>query len=185
MIYESLIAIIEKNIDKLSERWYGALSVSEYMQTYSSMRQQEVVNRGKALFNNILIWINRGAETEEIEDFFRQIGVERLKEGFPLSEVHYALYLEKKILTDLIAEELSEGKELSYEETLDIINILNGYFDLGIFYITKGYLSELINDLKSRKELCGEDLQKYLTGSAIYAESGRKPNGVVYDRKFK
>lgn len=184
MIYESLIVIIEQNIESLSINWFKALKNSAYMQTYNALTDPEIMRRGKSLFNNLHAWLNRGAAGDEVEDFFLSIGSTRLKEGFPLSEVNYALFLEKKTMIEMITGKKEITESLNSDEIVDIMSILNSYFDLGLFYITRGYLSELYNDLESNACKCDGNFSEYLKKSTLFPESGRKTEGVNYGRKF-
>jgi hypothetical protein len=45
--------------------------------------------------------------------------------------------------------------------------VLNDYFDLGIFYITRGYFNELIAKLDDDKKFTKEEIKNLLTRSAI------------------
>ena len=57
MIYESLIAIVEQNIEKLAQAWYVEIKRSEYMKTYNALSDEEILNRGRTLFSNLLKWL--------------------------------------------------------------------------------------------------------------------------------
>lgn len=185
MIYESLIAIVEQNIEKLAQAWYVEIKRSEYMKTYNALSDEEILNRGRTLFSNLLKWLGTGADNEEIENFFENVGANRIKEGFPLSEVNYALYLEKKVLWSFVLIQDEITVTLSASDAVDFMNILNNYFDLGDFFIIRGYMNELFKHLDESRRFTKEELENLLTHGALSKESLEEIRAKLYEKDKK
>ena len=180
MVYESLIAILETNLDNLTETWATEVKRSEYLETYNKLDESEVLKRGNILFSNLYDWLQKGASNDDAAEYFRQIGVERIKEGFPLSEVYYALYLEKKVLWSFVAWKDEVTGVLKARDAIEFMTVINNYFDLGDFYIIHGYMHELYSHIAETKKFSQEELEKLFTKGALYQESVRKIREQMY-----
>lgn len=180
MLYKNLISVVEGNIDNITKIWLGEIKKSEYMITYGTYNDQELIKRGKAVFVNLIKWLEAGAFNKEVELYFENVGAERVREGFPLAEVNYALYLTKKVFWSfsLWKEEITNFLDTS--EAIEFMTVLNNYFDLGYFYIIRGYLNELFNKLDESKRFTKDELQNYFIKGALYRESAKNIKESLY-----
>lgn len=162
MNFSKIIHFLETNIPSLSNAYYEQVMQSEFMKTYQKFDKAKVIERAEKLFLNFVDWLKKGASNIEAEKYFEDVGAERFREGFPLTEVNYALYTTKKVFWSYIAwkEELFEG--LDFVNTIEYITILNNFFDLGNFYITKGYIQELVNKIDESSQYSKEEIKKFL-----------------------
>lgn len=180
MVYESLIAIVESHLDNLTDTWAQEVKRSEYLETYKKLTDEELHARGNTLFSNLLSWLMKGASNDDAAAYFKTIGEERIKEGFPLTEVYYALYLEKKVLWSFVAWKDEVSGILKAIDAIEFMTVINNYFDLGDFYIIKGYMHQLYNYLSETKKFSNEELQKIFTEGALYQESIREIREKMY-----
>ena len=91
-----------------------------------------------------------------------------MREGAPLSEVYYALHLEKKVLWSFVAWKDETAGILKAVDAIEFMTVINNYFDLGDFYIIKGYMNELYNHLADTGKFNVDELQKIFTSGALY-----------------
>ena len=180
MVYESLIAILETNLDNLTETWVTEVKRSEYLETYNKLDDDVLHKRGNILFSNLQDWLLKGALNDEVADYFQKIGIERINEGFPLSEVYYALYLEKKVLWSFVAWKDEVTGVLKARDAIEYITVINNYFDLGDFYIIRGYIHELYTHISDSDKFTKEELENLLTKGALYQESIKKIREQMY-----
>ncbi len=170
MITKQISELIRNEINSLTARWAQEIKKSEYMDHYASLDEEELFRRGEILYLNLVSWLEEGASNVEIEGYFQGIGIERIKEGFSLTEINYAIYLLKVILIDF----LSENKELissrSTSDAFEMNAILNNYFDLGIFFVTRGYSQELFSRIEQTNKFSKEELNKIISKSALEEE---------------
>lgn len=183
MIYESLISIVEKNKNVLNQKWRTEIKKNNYLTNYHTLSDEEIELRGEKLFDMFLTWLNRGAEIDEIQVYFKSIGSQRFLEGFPLSEINYGLYLEKSVLTSFVNEGVSNEEKFTSSEIIELMVILNSYFDLGSFFIIKGYMSEFANEIKTKLGPEGENIEDYLASGVLERESGHSLHKFNYSRK--
>jgi hypothetical protein len=170
MITNKLAAIIKNDINSLTEKWAKEIKKSEYMDNYRNLDNEELFRRGEILYLNLISWLEEGASNVEIEGYFQGIGIERINEGFSLTEINYAIYLLKVILIDSIAinKELISATDTS--DAFEINAILNNYFDLGIFFVTRGYSQELFMRIERSDKFSKEELNKIISKSALEEE---------------
>lgn len=180
MVYESLIAIVESHLQNLTDTWAQEVKRSDYLDTYKKLNDNELHSRGNILFSNLLEWLLKGASNDDAAKYFTDIGIGRIKEGFPLSEVYYALYLEKKVLWSFVAWKDEVAGILKAVDAIEFMTVINNYFDLGDFYIIKGYMNELYQHLAETGKYNVDELQKLFAGGALYQESIKKIKENMY-----
>ena len=180
MVYESLIAIVESNIDNLTATWAQEVKKSKYLETYQKLSEKELFSRGHVLFSNLLEWLLKGASNDDAAFYFKEIGVERINEGFPLTEVFYALYLEKKVLWSFVAWKDEVTGRLKAIDAIEFMTVINNYFDLGDFFIVKGYMEQLYLQLLESNKFTKDELENLITSGALYQESIKKIKEKMY-----
>ncbi len=180
MVYESLIAILETNLSKLTETWVKEVKNSQYLETYNKLPDKKLFNRGNVLFSNLQDWLMKGASNDEAAKYFQEIGRKRIDEGFPITEVYYALYLEKKVLWSYVAEKDEVTGVLKAKDAIEFMTVINNYFDLGNFYIIRGYMHELYSHLFKSEKFTKEELEEIFTKGALYQESIKKIREQMY-----
>lgn len=180
MVYESLIAIVESHLDDLAKTWVQEVKKSEYLSTYQKLSEEEIFSRGHVLFSNLQSWLMKGASNDDAAIYFKKIGEERINEGMPLTEVYYALYLEKKVLWSFVAWKDEVSGILKAVDAIEFMTVINNYFDLGDFYIIKGYNEQLFLQLVDSKKFDEDDLKNIFAGGALYQESIKKVKEKMY-----
>ncbi|MFH1194749.1 MAG: hypothetical protein V1720_03490 [bacterium] len=184
MVYESLIAIVESSLKDLVKSWVKEILRSDYMKTYHALTEVQILQRGETLFGNLKKWLDRGAYGEEVEEYFVKVGEDRFMEGFPLSEIHYALYLEKKVLWSYVNWKEDVTGKFTTPEAIEFMTVLNNYFDLGNFFIIKGYMQALYDRLVESDKFSDEELKNYIGKGALYEETVKKIREKMYAPKL-
>jgi len=180
MVYESLIAIVESHLNNLTDTWVQEVKRSEYLETYKKLTDIELQSRGNILFSNLLDWLLKGASNDDAAAYFKEIGVKRIKEGFPLTEVYYALYLEKKVLWSFVAWKDEVSGILKAIDAIEFMTVINNYFDLGDFYIITGYMNEMYQHMLETNKFSKDELEKIFMGGALYQESIKRIREKMY-----
>jgi len=165
-----LSKIVDDQIDELKKEWLDEVRKSDYLQTYGSFNDQETINRGEAVYIHLSEWLKEGATNQSAEKYFENVGAIRFQERFPLTEVHYAIYLLKKIFWNRIDWRDKITGAFETANATKIMNVFNDYFDLANFSITKGYFNELLNTITDDKKLSKDDLKSLLTKGKLNPE---------------
>ena len=170
MIYAKLIHLIEKSSLDLAQKWCLGIRESEYASTYQTFPEDELVQRSKDVFDNVGKWLDRDTTREEIGKQYVGLGRERYREGFPLCEIQYALFLTKKVLWNHIMSEGIMTNALEIYQALDLIVRFNNFYDMASFYIIRGYLEELYKGLKKTDKISREDMAHYFPKGSFYLD---------------
>lgn len=170
MATANLSKIVEDQIDDLKSEWLEEVRKSEYLATYKTFSDQEVINRGEAVYSHLRDWLKEGATNQSSEEYFEKVGAVRFQERFPLTEVHYAIYLLKKIFWNRIDWRDKVTGAFETSNATKIMNVFNDYFDLASFSITKGYFNELLESISEEKKFSKEDLKQLLTKGKLDPE---------------
>ena len=166
----NLSKIVEDQIDDLKSEWLEEVRKSDYLATYNTFNDQETINRGEAVYAHLKDWLQEGATNKSAEEYFEKVGAIRFQERFPLTEVHYAIYLLKKIFWNRIDWRDKVTGAFETTNATKIMNVFNDYFDLANFSITRGYFNELLNTINDDKKLSKEDLKTLLTKGQLNPE---------------
>ncbi len=158
MDFTNLINLITSNKRIIATTYYDQVKSSDYMKTYHNLDPEKVIAREEAVYVQLANWLKNGADNDEAEKFFAKIGSDRLKEGFPLSELNYALFISKKSFWEFLKTHPEIVKDIPAEKNVEFFAILGNYFDLGGFYMVRSYILTLfekldINDSLSREEI--------------------------------
>ncbi|RMD48873.1 MAG: hypothetical protein D6830_05970 [Ignavibacteria bacterium] len=170
MVYESLIAIAEKYKTAMAEEWFKEIKDSTFLSTYNNLTDPQIFERGKVLFENFYLWLQKGADDNFIQTYFQNVGRERAGEGFPLSEINYALFLEKKVLWKFISQKEVDTL-LTPADAVEFLAVISSYFDMGEFYILRGYMLHLIDNLNSSGKFTEDEMASLLNGALIKEEN--------------
>ncbi len=162
MVNSKILRSIRENLEPMSKEWLNEVRSSEYMVTYQKLEDDDIRERGQLVLMNLAKWLEEGANQEEIEEYFESVGKTRFQEGFPLTEVQFALYITKKIIWNFIDWRDAISGSFSTTNARQILTLLTTYFDLGNFYVTRSYLDELYNKLNKSEKFGKEELEHYL-----------------------
>jgi len=177
MVNSKLLKSIRMNLNEMSDQWLREVRDSEYMITYQKLDDNDIKERGQLLLMNLARWLEEGANKDEIEEYFESVGKTRFKEGFPLTEVQFALYITKKMLWNYIDWRDAISGSFSTSHSRQILTLLSTYFDLGNFYVSRSYLNELYSKLSASDKFSKEELQHFL-------KKGKTDVGAIDEDEF-
>lgn len=179
----NLSNLINSNLSLITEKWINEVKSSTYMQTYQTLTDEDIKIRGERFYSHFLEWIKAGASDEKIGLYFFDVGKERLEEGIPLTEIQYAIFLAKRVFWDFLSSKDELERFLISAKTCELVSLINNYFDIGSFFIIKGYLNQFFNTLDETKKFTKNELQDYFLKGALYKETqinGKKEMFDIY-----
>ena len=175
MISKKLLDLILHKEDRLSQRWVDEVKKSPYMKSYQGHGEDELRTRNKKFFEYLAKWIDEGVSREETGAYFETIGRQRYREGFPLPEILYGVFLAKKVFHDVLVQEALLTSAMEIYQTLELITMIYTFFDHGNFNITRGYLEELYAAIGKSGKLSDADLKKYFFSGSFGTQDVRFP----------
>ncbi len=155
-----VVSFIDTHIDNFAKAFAKEVEKSRYLTRYKGFEEKELMARGKTLFKTLAKYLKEEMANKEIGKYFVKIGKERYEEGFPLCEVIYALFLIKNIFWKKINEEGFLSSTLEIYIAIETLKKIYDFFDIGAFYIVRGYQEAMYHELGSMEKLSEEDLKK-------------------------
>lgn len=139
LLSDKLVELIEEHSERIAALWMEDVKNNETTPTYHVFDQELLFHRVFLVISHFGQWLSGSYHGQDIVSYYGNLGRERKKEGFGLSEVISALSLIKKHTWEFA---LSRGM---WSKTIDIYMILelerrvSLFFDKATFYVAKGY----------------------------------------------
>lgn len=167
MDFTKLIDAINKDAQLMAENYYNEILKSDKMENYGKLDKDLVIKREVDVFKNMISWLSTGSSDDNAEKFFENVGSERFNEGFPLAEINFALHIDKLVVWDYFIPRKETGLFANNEEFQNTAILLSNYFDLGSFYMTRGYMNGLCAALENTGKFKREELQSIVKKGAF------------------
>jgi hypothetical protein len=105
--------------------------------------------------------LDRGMDRSMMGDFFVSIGKERMKGGFPVSEVIFALNLFQKTVIEYLMTEFAPENPMRMYQSMGALTTVAEFTLLGSYYVTRGFLEETYTHMNSKDKVSEALLKKY------------------------
>ncbi len=175
MVFNLITQLLETRTEHLAARWAEDLRESEYTRSYAQLPEDELRERHARVIESLTRWLEEEFSRRDAGHFFVAVGRERYQEGLPLAEAVYALLLGKSGLWKLVLEEGVLENAAEVYQALKLITQINNFFDLGNFYITRGYMEKMYSDMEENAGLPQEELQKYFFPGSFFKDEFAEP----------
>ena len=170
MDFGNIINLINQYKRHIANAYFEQVKNTEYMKTYHKFDPEKVIAREEATYTHLVEWLKSGSDNDAAEKFFANVGSERYKEGFPLSELNYALYISKKAFWSFMIEHAEIIEGLDKKVLIEFFGILSNYFALGGFHMVRGYINTLFDQLDINDRLTREEIHNILVRGALDEE---------------
>lgn len=136
---QRLVDLIEQNADELTRNFMRDVRIHAATPTYHTWDENELYERAYNVYSQLGKWISRETSKEEIAQHYRELGVQRRKEGFSLSEVILAIIKTRRHLWLKILGEGLLDTVLDHSQAMELNNRVILFFDRAIYYTILGY----------------------------------------------
>jgi len=171
MMRTRFINIIENNSEAIARRWAKVVGSSEFTETYRKLSQDELTSMAKTVYENLGRWMGPETSQAEIGRVYTEIGVKRYLQGYPLCEIHYAVHFTKAVLLNYIFSEGLLPDTLTLYRANAFIMEISDFFDLAVFYTTRGFQEALYKKLLSEKNINKDTLKDIFPVNSFYFEA--------------
>ena len=134
------------------------------------MDDEALVEANTPLYPALARVLDRGLDRSLFGDFFVKLGKTRFMEGFPLSEVIYAINLTQKVAIEYVMTEFAPENTMRMYQSMGALTRISEFFLLSIFYLTKGFLEETYTKLSRNGEVSEELLKKYFKDDFFFKQ---------------
>jgi hypothetical protein len=138
MIAYRLVRLIEAHSDQLAEGLLFKLRQDPKTCCYGDVSTREFHDRVIDIYQHLGEWL-LGRTEPEIENRYTEIGRRRAAQGVPLSQLICAINLVKQHLLDFLKEESTQDKPVEILGELEVLQLLESFFDRAIYYAALGY----------------------------------------------
>ena len=94
--------------------------------------------------------LDRGLDRALVGDFFVSLGKERMRMGFPMSEVIFVLSLVQEGVIEYLMTEFAPENTMRMYQSMGALTKVSEFFLLGSFYISKGFIEETYTSMSDK-----------------------------------
>jgi hypothetical protein len=139
MISQSLVELIEKNSEKLTQQWLADVRRNAHTPFYHTFNPDYLFERALDIYKRLGHWLSVETPKEETSRFYRKYGQERYREEFPLPELIYSFILFRRHLWLYILHVGFLDSAYELLRALELNNRVILFFDRALYNIAMGY----------------------------------------------
>ena len=161
MIDRLLIDTLNLQAGDFALRWKDLIRKGPQLKQYNDMDDAALVETNIPLYPLLARTLDRGLDRAVVGDFFVRLGKDRMKKGFPISEVIYAASLAEQVVIGYLMTDFVLDSTMRMYEAMGAVNRVAEFFILACFYLTKGFLEATYTTMNKSDDISEEFLKKY------------------------
>jgi hypothetical protein len=170
MIDRVLIDTLNLKSRDFATRWKDEIRKNPQLRHYNKMDDQELVDADLHFYPLLARTLDRGMDRSLVGNFFVNLGKGRMKAGFPISEVIFAVNLLQKIVIEYMLTEFAPENTMRMYQSMGALTKVAEFCLLGSFYISKGFLEETYTHMSSNDKISDELLKKYFKDDFFFKD---------------
>lgn len=164
------VDVIKNNSKAMAKKWAVMVAQSKFTITYQKLSEGERTRLAKNVYENLGRWLDPKTSQDEIGRIYAKIGAQRYQQGYPLCELHYAIHFTKKVLLHHIIAEGLLPDTLKLYQTYEFIQEIHDFFDLAVFYETRGFQEALYKKILDQKGIDKNKMKDVFPPGSFYFE---------------
>ncbi|MDR0624792.1 MAG: hypothetical protein LBG10_10260 [Treponema sp.] len=161
MVDHVLIDTLNLQARDFAFRWKNAIRKTPHLKHYNQLDDPALIEIDAPFYPLLARALDRGLDRSLIGDFFVKLGKSRMAEGFPISEVIYAVNLAQQVVIEYLMTEFAPESSVKMYQAMGLITKVAEFFLLGSFYLTKGFFEATYISMNSSDKIPEELLKKY------------------------
>jgi len=145
-----LVRLIETHADALAAGLEERVHTSAQVTHFRNVPPHELRERVYEIYRHLGEWL-LGKNELDIEHRYLEIGARRARQGVPLSEVVQAIVLTKENLWEFLKSEAVMDRAVEIMGELELLQMLEMFFDRAIYYAAVGHEREVERDLREER----------------------------------
>ena len=170
MVDHKLIDTLTLESRNFAVRWKNMVRKAQQLNHYNTMDDETLIQTIMPIFPLISKTLDRGLDRSLMGNHFVNLGKRRIAEGFPISEIIYAVNLIQKVIIEYIMTEFAPESPTKMYQSMGIISQVSEFFLLGCFYLTKGCLEAVYTQMNMNDKLSEELLKKYFRDDFFFKQ---------------
>lgn len=168
MITKAFLNLVTGHGDNICHLWIKKIRASENMKHYVSMSDNELLEKSKVILTLLARWLELEASKNEIGSSFVKLGKSCFDVKMPVSELIFAINLARKSVVEYILQENEMNDAASMYMAVDLISRIAEFFQLGTYYIIKGFLESVYKNLQKNESLNDSILKNYFSDDFFF-----------------
>jgi hypothetical protein len=161
MVDHVLIDNLNSKAKDFATKWKNMVRKAPHLKHYNTMDDETLVEGDTSVYPLLAKTIDTGLERNRLGNYFVTLGKARMHDGFPISEVIYAINLSERVLIEYILTEFAPESPMRMYQSMGVISKISEFYLLGCFYLTKGYLEAVYTKMNVHDSISEDLLKKY------------------------
>ena len=161
MIDRVLIDTLNLKSRDFAIRWKDVIRKNPQLKQYNDMDDGALIEEDMPFYPLLARTLDRGLDRSLVGDFFVKMGKNKMRGGFPISEVIFALNLDEKLVIEYLMTEFAPENPMRMYQSMGALTRVAEFCLLGSFYISKGFLEETYISMSASDKVSEELLKKY------------------------
>ena len=161
MVDHALIDNLNLKAKDFAIRWKDMVRKAPQLKHYNTLDDEALIEADASIYPILSKTLDRGLDRSLIGNYFVNLGKARMAEGYPVSEVIYAVSLAERIVIEYVMTEFAPDSPVKMYQSMGIISQVSEFFLLGCFYLTKGFLEAVYTKMNIHDSVEEELLKKY------------------------
>lgn len=137
-----LVKVISKNKEKIIYHWIEEVAINKSTASYHKFDRKKLFIICDKILSQIIFWLGDLYEISQLKSFYIELGKDRRRENFKISETLSALSLIRKHIWDFAIHQDVWHKDIDLYMTFEMQRRMTIFFDLATFYLSLGYEEE-------------------------------------------
>ena len=138
MIALRLVHLIESHSEELAEGLTQKLLSSDRTRDLRNVSANELHHRCQEIYRNLSDWLLTKTE-HDVETVYKALGARRAAQGVSMAALTWAILLTKEHLWGFLEWEGVHGGLHNIFGELELLRLLEQFFDRAVYYATEGY----------------------------------------------
>jgi len=161
MVDHVLIDDLNLRARDFAVKWKNLVRKAPQLKHYNTLDDEALIEADAPFYPLLARTLDRGLDRSHVGNYFVSLGKKRMQDGFPVSEVIYAVNLSERLVIEYIMTEFAPENPVRMYQSMGVITKISEFFLLGCFYVTKGFLEAVYTHMNVHDQVSEELLKKY------------------------
>lgn len=161
MVDRAIMDILGFRSRDLAVLWKDAIRKAPQLKHYNDLEDDRLTDSIIHIYPILGKTLEAGLDRSVVGGFFVRMGKDRMRLGFPVSEILYALNLCMSTTFEFLLSEIPLDNSLSMYQAVGRMKDIAEFFLLSSFYVTKGFLEETYTSMNADDSVSEGLLKRY------------------------
>ncbi len=138
-VSRKLVRLIETSAEDLSRSYAKEIRSTIEAPGYRTFDEREVHDRGFRVFSQFGRWISNEISEKDMEIYWTELGRQRRREGFTMSEIMIAICLIRRDIWQKIRNEGLLDTAADFYEAMELQGRIVNFFERAQYYTVRGF----------------------------------------------